>query len=161
MGYNFQEEAEKIQEHARKLPIWNSPWYADFEKSRRDSRPDQHHHRRCDRERWNRSAPPERSDVNPGLSVGHTGIGSAEQFRGTPHRSAKQMGCKSAPTSGRNRHYERATVHKPVRAILTDAQFAYILIIPVLISYWLFYAFPIGYSFWVSLNRFNPTTGGR
>ena len=30
LGYNFQEEAERIQEHARKLPIWNSPWYADF-----------------------------------------------------------------------------------------------------------------------------------
>lgn len=30
LGYNFQEEAERIQEHVRKLPIWNSPWYADF-----------------------------------------------------------------------------------------------------------------------------------
>ncbi len=30
LGYNFQAEAEKIQSHAAKLPIWNSPWYADF-----------------------------------------------------------------------------------------------------------------------------------
>lgn len=30
LGYDFQAEAEKIQSHAAKLPIWNSPWYADF-----------------------------------------------------------------------------------------------------------------------------------
>lgn len=54
---------------------------------------------------------------------------------------------------------ERAKAQKSVRAILTDAQFAYILIIPVLIVLVVFYAFPIGYSFWLSLNRFNPTMG--
>lgn len=30
LGYNFQEQAEVIQSYAAKLPIWNSPWYADF-----------------------------------------------------------------------------------------------------------------------------------
>lgn len=30
LGYNFQSEAEKIKAHTAKLPIWNSPWYADF-----------------------------------------------------------------------------------------------------------------------------------
>jgi multiple sugar transport system substrate-binding protein len=30
LGYNFQDEAEKIQAQARKLPVWNAPWYADF-----------------------------------------------------------------------------------------------------------------------------------
>jgi len=30
LGYDFQTEAEKIQSHAAKLPIWNCPWYADF-----------------------------------------------------------------------------------------------------------------------------------
>lgn len=52
-----------------------------------------------------------------------------------------------------------AHAQKPARAILSDAQFAYILIIPVLIVLVVFYAFPIGYSFWLSLNRFNPTMG--
>lgn len=48
---------------------------------------------------------------------------------------------------------------KSARAMLTDAQFAYILIVPVLVVLIVFYAFPIGYSFWLSLNRFNPTMG--
>jgi ABC-type glycerol-3-phosphate transport system substrate-binding protein len=30
LGYDFQKEAEAIQANAHKLPIWNSPWYADF-----------------------------------------------------------------------------------------------------------------------------------
>lgn len=45
------------------------------------------------------------------------------------------------------------------RAALTDSQFAYLLIVPVLVVLVVFYAFPIGYSFWLSLNRFNPTMG--
>ncbi len=43
--------------------------------------------------------------------------------------------------------------------MLTDSQFAYLLIVPVLVVLVVFYAFPIGYSFWLSLNRFNPTMG--
>jgi multiple sugar transport system substrate-binding protein len=30
LGYNFQAESDKLSAHAHKLPIWNSPWYADF-----------------------------------------------------------------------------------------------------------------------------------
>ena len=30
LGYEYEEEAERIQAEAHKLPIWNSPWYADF-----------------------------------------------------------------------------------------------------------------------------------
>lgn len=45
------------------------------------------------------------------------------------------------------------------RRRLTDAQFAYLLILPVLAVVVIFYAFPIGYSFWLSLNRYNPTMG--
>jgi hypothetical protein len=33
LGYDYQEEAEKLQARAHKLPIWNSPWYADFNAS--------------------------------------------------------------------------------------------------------------------------------
>jgi len=43
--------------------------------------------------------------------------------------------------------------------MMSDAQFAYLLIVPLLIFLIIFYAFPIGYSFWLSLNRFNPTMG--
>lgn len=43
--------------------------------------------------------------------------------------------------------------------MLTDSQFAYLLILPVLVVLVIFYAFPIGYSFWLSLNLFNPTMG--
>lgn len=43
--------------------------------------------------------------------------------------------------------------------MMTDAQFAYLLIIPVFVFLIIFYAFPIGYSFWLSLNRYNPTMG--
>jgi multiple sugar transport system permease protein len=44
---------------------------------------------------------------------------------------------------------------------LTDAGFAYILIVPVLVVLVIFYAFPIGYSFWLSLNKLNLTIGAR
>ena len=30
LGYNYQKESDALQSHARKLPIWNAPWYADF-----------------------------------------------------------------------------------------------------------------------------------
>lgn len=43
--------------------------------------------------------------------------------------------------------------------MLTDSQFAYLMIVPVLVVLVVFYTFPIGYSFWLSLNRFNPTMG--
>ena len=45
--------------------------------------------------------------------------------------------------------------------MITDAQFAYILIVPVLTILIVFYAFPIGYSFWLSLNRLNLTMGAQ
>ena len=45
--------------------------------------------------------------------------------------------------------------------IETDAQFAYVLIVPLLVVLTLFYAFPIGYSLWLSLNRLNLTMGAQ
>jgi len=30
LGFNYQAESDVISAHAHKLPIWNSPWYADF-----------------------------------------------------------------------------------------------------------------------------------
>jgi ABC-type sugar transport system permease subunit len=50
-------------------------------------------------------------------------------------------------------------MRKRLRVTLTDAQFAYVLIVPVLLVLVLFYAFPIGYSLWLSLNRLNLTIG--
>jgi len=43
---------------------------------------------------------------------------------------------------------------------LTDAQFAYRMIVPLLAAMLALYVFPIGYSFWLSLNRINLTIPG-